>query len=202
MQYLQNRKQDTTLNGLRTKAKYGHLFSIVQLCIELFEDDPNESYFLAGLLFRRSKSRDKKFLEKFARFLTQDQKVVLDQKIAAWEPDPIPDSVRQSLADLRDRAAEGDAKAQYDYGVELLVPDEYWTGYVITQDIPQAIALWKQSAAQGYSLAQIELGHVYARGWGVNQDKDEALKWYNMAAKAGSSEAQDAIRNLGIFAAD
>lgn len=42
--------------------------------------------------------------------------------------------------------------------------------------------------------AQILIGKMYARGYGVGQDKAEALRWYTLAADHGDP---DAIMNLG-----
>ena len=49
-------------------------------------------------------------------------------------------------------------------------------------------------AEQGDASAQYNLGVMYDRGDGVDQDYQEALKWYRLAAKQGNAEAQ---RDLG-----
>jgi len=48
----------------------------------------------------------------------------------------------------------------------------------------------QQRAEKGDAEAQYNLGVMYARGEGVDQDNAEALNWYNKAAKQGVAEAQ------------
>ena len=43
---------------------------------------------------------------------------------------------------------------------------------------------------------QLRLGQMYANGWGVTQDVDEAVKWYRKAAEQGDANAQC---NLGFM---
>ena len=49
-------------------------------------------------------------------------------------------------------------------------------------------------AEQGYARAQSNLGLMYVRGEGVQQDYKTAVMWYTKAAKQGDADAQD---NLG-----
>jgi len=51
-------------------------------------------------------------------------------------------------------------------------------------------------AKQGDAVAQSELGVMYAKGLGVPQDYDAALKWFRLAADDGYAKAQF---NLGIM---
>ena len=53
-----------------------------------------------------------------------------------------------------------------------------------------------QAAAQGYAIAQNNLGVMYDNGEGVPQDAAEALKWYRKAAEQGYAKAQ---YNLGAM---
>ena len=55
-----------------------------------------------------------------------------------------------------------------------------------------AIALreWKPLAQRGDSIAQHNLGMLYAKGQGVPQDYKEAIKWYRLAASNGNASAQ------------
>ena len=46
------------------------------------------------------------------------------------------------------------------------------------------------AAAQGYSIAQLNLGARYANGKGVLQDYAEAVRWYKLAAVRGNADEQ------------
>ena len=49
-------------------------------------------------------------------------------------------------------------------------------------------------AEQGNAIAQANLGGMYRKGRGVEQDYEEAVKWYRQAAEQGHAIAQT---NLG-----
>ena len=51
------------------------------------------------------------------------------------------------------------------------------------------LRLLKPITDQGNAEAQINLGVLYANGWGVAQDYVEALKWYRKAADQDIPEA-------------
>ena len=56
--------------------------------------------------------------------------------------------------------------------------------------------MWfKESAGQGYTPAYKALGDCYIFGYGVEQDYEEAVKWWRLAAEQGNAEAQN---NLAI----
>lgn len=64
-----------------------------------------------------------------------------------------------------------------------------------TRDYETALRLVRPLAEnEGDPKAQILMGKMYARGYGVAQDKAEALRWYTLAADQGDP---DAIMNLG-----
>ena len=50
--------------------------------------------------------------------------------------------------------------------------------------------------AQGYALAQFNLGFMHEKGNGVKQDDAEAVKWYRLAAAQGFVEAQYNLGNM------
>ena len=55
-------------------------------------------------------------------------------------------------------------------------------GQGIQQDEQRAFEWIKKAAEQGYSPAEVELGHLYIQGRGVQADRPEGLKWYLTAA--------------------
>ena len=86
---------------------------------------------------------------------------------------------------LKKAANQGHAEAQnilgylYDSGTRT-----------IKQDHSKAVELYRLSALQGYSAAQLNLGISYATGQGVARDYRAASKWYRLAAEQGESQAQ------------
>ena len=103
------------------------------------------------------------------------------------------------------------AEQLYDYALNNL-GDCYYYGEGVEQDYVQAAKWYKQAAergneyapdnlelliqkldnaaAQGDAAAQCNLAKCYDGGWGVEQDDEEAEKWFYIAAKQGDAEAQ------------
>jgi TPR repeat protein len=68
------------------------------------------------------------------------------------------------------------------------------TGYSNgTNDSSTFKASVEQSADQGDATAQCNLGVMYGKGEGVQQNYTEALKWYKKAADQGDATAQYAL---------
>src|SRR5262245_54123378 len=57
------------------------------------------------------------------------------------------------------------------------------------------LPLWREAAEAGVGGAQWRLGSCYEDGVGVEQDVDEAVRWYRKAAEQGDPRGQT---NLGI----
>ena len=89
---------------------------------------------------------------------------------------------------LRQRAEQGDAKAQNNLGLS------YALGLGVPEDDREAVRWYRVAAEQGAAKAQYNLGAMYAQGTGVPQDYKEAVRWYRAAAE---QEAADAQNNLG-----
>ena len=53
------------------------------------------------------------------------------------------------------------------------------------EDYDNAVPLLQEAANQGDPVAQNKLGNCYIYGWGVEQDYEEGLKWYHLAADQG-----------------
>jgi TPR repeat protein len=45
-------------------------------------------------------------------------------------------------------------------------------------------------------LALVRMGYLYEKGLGVKQDSDQAIAWYQVAAKDNDAEAKAAIKRL------
>jgi TPR repeat protein len=82
-------------------------------------------------------------------------------------------------AEIRTRAEQGDAAAQFNLGVM------YAKGQGVAQDYAEAATWYRKAAEQGYAPAQCKLGTMYSQGHGVTQDYAEAMKWYRKAAEQG-----------------
>jgi uncharacterized protein len=59
-----------------------------------------------------------------------------------------------------------------------------------------AIRSWLPLAEDGMADAQVNLGHMYNEGFGVDRDLSTALYWYERAAESGLGEAK---YNLGLL---
>jgi TPR repeat protein len=55
-----------------------------------------------------------------------------------------------------------------------------------------------EAAEQGDAQAQYRLGRAYARGLGVDQNNEEALKWLRKAAEKGDADAQFMLGGMYI----
>ena len=102
----------------------------------------------------------------------------------------MPVFAEQALADLRARAEQGDADAQY----TLALRYDYGEG--VPQDYAEAARWYRLAAEQGDADAQNNLGVMYDAGEGVPEDNAEAVRWYRMAAEQGDASAQ---YNLGVM---
>lgn len=81
--------------------------------------------------------------------------------------------------ELRQRAEAGDAAAQFALA-------EHHRG----DDDPTVMLRWlRESARQGYPLAQVSLGVLYGAGDGVPQDRLAAYAWLARAAAQGERDA-------------
>ncbi|HIB42688.1 MAG TPA: hypothetical protein EYO37_01705 [Nitrospina sp.] len=63
-------------------------------------------------------------------------------------------------------------------------------------DYKTAFEIWLSLAKRGNNAAQFNLGLMYDKGDGVNQDFSKAVKWYRLAAIQGNADAQ---LNLGLM---
>jgi TPR repeat protein len=63
-------------------------------------------------------------------------------------------------------------------------------------DFATALEEWTPLVKQGHTGAQTNLGVLYNKGEGVDQDYGAALKWWTLAAEQGHSDAQ---ANLGLL---
>lgn len=67
------------------------------------------------------------------------------------------------------------------------------------RDFAAAQAIFKPLAEAGNVVAQVNLGNLYMKGWGVEQDYALALRWYRSAADQGERMAQTKLGILYYF---
>lgn len=101
---------------------------------------------------------------------------------------PTQQAVVPDAPDLSPEAAPSDPRAQFILGARSDQQGQY----------PEALAWYRKSAEQGYSLAQSALGLMYEIGRGVPQDFAEALKWNRLAVAQDNPIAEN---NLGLMSA-
>lgn len=107
-------------------------------------------------------------------------------------------SLQKAAGDLRQRAEQGDAAAQYEFAQAL------WNGQGVPENDLEAVKWFRLSAEQGYVPAERELGLIYGGrqviyhlfGSGPRQDLKEAAKWYRRAPEHGDAKAQ---LDLAVF---
>jgi TPR repeat protein len=66
-------------------------------------------------------------------------------------------------------------------------------------DYQTALTEWQPLAEEGRADGQFGMGLLYANGFGVPSDNDQALKWYQLAAENGHADAQ---YNLAVMHAN
>lgn len=65
--------------------------------------------------------------------------------------------------------------------------------YVAQNENNKVFCTTKKSAEAGYWRSQYELGECYFYGSGINEDEEEAVKWYRKSAENGYAEAQNML---------
>lgn len=101
---------------------------------------------------------------------------------------PLPSfSTRRSVAAaIAALTVGGTAGADFHAGVEA-----YHRG-----DYERAMELWLPLAEEGRPEAQANVGTLYWRGLGTDQDFERALHWFRHAANQGSAIAQDSLGQM------
>ncbi|MET3901050.1 localization factor PodJL [Devosia sp. UYZn731] len=92
--------------------------------------------------------------------------------------------------ELRQAAANGDARAQFEIGAI------YTEGRALAQDYKAAATWYERAAAQGFVPAEYRLGNLYEVGNGVDKDLDIAKLWYQRGAEAGNRMAMHNLAAL------
>jgi len=75
-------------------------------------------------------------------------------------------------------------------GIVNAGPFEEGIAAVERGDNETAFRLWRPLAEQGISEAQYNIGFMYFKGWGVQQEYTEASRWFSRAAQQDNADAQ------------
>ena len=126
--------------------------------------------------------------------LAQPNKMILDPVLSRIKPDNKSEASPSDTAissgspnidEIKKKAEQGDAQAQFILGVL------YDSGEGVAQDHAEAAKWFRLAAEQGLAQAQLSLGFLYYYGGeGVAQDHAEAIKWLRLAAEQGLARAQ------------
>jgi len=119
--------------------------------------------------------------------IAEGQKLADDFKPSEIPPFLAPPSVADGnpLADLRAKAATGDAQAQNELGEAFYVGKRG-----VSRNPVEAVKWFRQAANQNHPVAQSNLGVCYERGDGVPKYEVVAYKWYLLAAAQGDNKAK------------
>ena len=90
-------------------------------------------------------------------------------------------------------AEQGHAPAQHEVGLNYALGS-----FGASKNSTEAIKWLTLAANQEYVVAQFELGEMYANGRGIEQDDEEAAKWYRKAAEHDHAEARRKLVNLEL----
>ena len=67
------------------------------------------------------------------------------------------------------------------------------------RDWAAAVAAFRPLAEQNVAAAQVNLGNLYMKGWGVEQDYHAAFRWYLKAATQGDALGQNKLGVLHYY---
>lgn len=94
-----------------------------------------------------------------------------------------------SLREVRERAANGDANAQF------RLAESYYYGRNVDQDYDLALKWYRNAAESGNAEAACQVGNCYIMGNGAPVNQDKAFGWFRSAADGGSVTG---LYNLGL----
>jgi hypothetical protein len=119
--------------------------------------------------------------------------VVVSGCLASFAGRPANAHARTQVPDihlLMERAANGDAEAQYRLGVQ------YLTGLHVDRDFAQAVLWLTRASDQNYSAAEVTLGRLYLSGQGVPYDPQKAEALIRRAADARNVQGLFALGEM------
>ena len=111
------------------------------------------------------------------------------------------------ISDLKQKAENGDAEAQFELGMRYEFGDgvekapakaEEWFQKAAEQEwtIAQSVEDTQKLAELGIAIDQYELGLCCMDGLGVERDLAKAKEWFKKAADQGCEDAKKALKKL------
>ena len=98
----------------------------------------------------------------------------------------------EAFALFSQATAMGSLEGQANLGVM------YANGWGTERNPGQAVALWKEGAENGNPLCALFFAKALEGGFGTERDRDQAAKWYAVAARAGDLDAIEWCRRNNI----
>ena len=95
--------------------------------------------------------------------------------------------------ELQEKAADGDADAQYQLG------DCYFFGLGVKRDMVEGVSWYRKAAEAGQMKAQFNLGGCFHEGRGIEPDLRAAIRWWRKSAGQDYAPAQISIGDCYIF---
>ena len=137
----------------------------------------------------------------------RDRTIVLKPDVSVlktwpgWANPPSQSDLENCVVKLERHSTAGAAMAETDELDQEVPVHSYKDGRaaIIAGDYTTAVSILKPLAKKGNADAQNTLGYLYAQGWGVERNYEEALRWYQKAVSQGHAKAQT---NLGDLYAD
>ena len=80
----------------------------------------------------------------------------------------------------------------------FVLADLLMNGEGIEADPQRAFEMYQAMVQDDFGIAQLEIGKAYAKGRGVEQNLDEALRWFKLAQANGIEDAAAEIEALGL----
>ncbi len=96
------------------------------------------------------------------------------------------------IKDIYTKAKAGEAQAQYELALQYLDT----RGPQLKKNEKEAYSWLLKAANKGHLKAQSKLGELYEVGKGVEQDTNQAVRWYKKAADGGDAQAKRALEFL------
>ncbi|MBX3491738.1 MAG: sel1 repeat family protein [Parvibaculum sp.] len=83
-----------------------------------------------------------------------------------------------------------------DPGAAFRLGEEHFDAKVVERDVETALKYYFIGAHGGDRRAQMDLGSMYDKGWGVPQDLKAAARWFEAAARQGLESSQYNIATM------
>lgn len=90
------------------------------------------------------------------------------------------------------------ADQDYLQSIYALAEFHMWGSYGVEKSTEKAVQLWHKAAETGDVIAQHSLGNLYLEGLYVEQNREEAIKWYRKAAQQGYKPSRKKLHALGV----